>query len=385
VIRDAVLYLGTADDARTALLPLAGRPLAFRALAAGIRAGLRVAIPPALRVPALERAVAASTRARDGAVWLTPATTPPASGVLLVPAAAAVTPAGLRALMAGDPPRILFASMDSPAPVVSVDAVLAQSLWPDVCGGRPIAGALARAFRDKPPAVEPAPARYRHVTTPADVREAEHELEREVGAAVDTWFDRNFHRRLARPVTRLAIAAGIGPNQVSVASVVVGLAGAWCLWNATPGLALVGLALYATSVVFDHADGQVARLTLTESRLGEWLDVLNDTLVHAALVLAMGVTTGGASTVLGVIAAAGVVGSSATAKTATRSTTPGVARLLDALGNRDGFYTMLLAFIALLTFRPSLLPALMLVVAIGTHAYWLTRLLVRLFAHRSGR
>ena len=382
MIRDAVLYLATADDAQTALLPLAGRPLAFRALGSAIRAGCRVAIPSALRVPALERAVASSPRARAGAVWLTPGTAPPANGVLLVPAAATVTPAGLRALVAGEAPRILSASMHSPAPVVTVDAVLAKSLWPDVCGGRPIGSTLARALRETPPTVEAAPGPYRHVTTSADVGQAERDLVREVGTAVDTWFDRSFHRRLAGPVTRLAVTAGISPNLVSVASVVVGVAGAWCLWSATPALALLGIALYAASVVLDHADGQVARLTLTESRLGEWLDVLNDTVVHAALVLAMGVTTGGIATTLGVIAAAGVVGSSATAKTATRSTTPGVARLLDALGNRDGFYTMLLAFVALLTFRPSLLPSLMLVVAIGTHAYWLTRLAVKLFARQ---
>jgi phosphatidylglycerophosphate synthase len=282
--------------------------------------------------------------------------------------------------MTGEAPRILSASMTSPAPVVTLDAGLARALWPDVCGGQPIAGALARALQETPPAVEPAPEPYRHVTTQAEFRDAERELVRDTGSAVDTWFDQSFHRRLARPVTRLAVAAGIGPNQISVASALVGLAGAWCLSGATPLGALLGLALYAASVVLDHTDGTVARLTLTESPLGEWLDVLNDTLVHAALVLAMGVTTGGAGPALGVIAAAGVVGSSATAKTATPSTAPGVGRVLDGMGNRDGFYATLIAFIALLTFRPSLLPALMLVVAIGTHAYWLTRLAVKLLA-----
>ena len=382
MIRDAVLYLATAEDARTALLPLAGRPLAFRPLAAAIRAGLRVAIPPALRVPALERAVAASRRARDGAVWLTPGTAPPASGVLFVPAAATVTPAGLRALVAGAAPRILSASLQSPAPVVTLDTVLVSSLWSDVCRDRPIAGLLARALGQTPPAVEPAPEPYRHVTTLAAIRQAEREVTRDVGPAIDTWFDRSFHRRLARPVTRLAIAAGIGPNQVSVASALVGLAGAWCLARATPGGALLGLGLYAASVVLDHADGTIARLTLTESRLGEWLDVLNDTLVHAALVLAMGMTAGGVGPMLGVIAAAGVVGSSATAKTITPSAAPGIGRLLESLGSRDGFYAMLGAFATLSIFRPALVPALMLVVAIGTHAYWLTRLAVRLLARR---
>jgi phosphatidylglycerophosphate synthase len=378
VIRDAVLYLATPEDARTALVPLAGRPLAFRPLVAAIRAGCRVAIPPALRVPALERAVAASPRARAHTVWLTPDAPPPAGGVLLVPAACIVSPAGLGALLRGDPPRVLSASLGSAPPVAVVEAALAHALWRDVCGGRPIAAALARALADARPALEKADEPYRHVTRPADLEAAERALFDDVGTAIDTWLDRNVHRRLARPIIRLAVAAGIGPNQVSVASVAVGFAGAWCLWAATPGRALLGLILYAISVVLDHADGPVARLTLTESRLGEWFDVLNDTLVHATLVLAMGATTGGVGPALGAVAAAGVAGSSAIAKTAGPPATTGVGRFLDALGNRDGFYAMLLAFLALLTFRPTLLAALMLLVAIGTHAYWLTRLLVRL-------
>jgi phosphatidylglycerophosphate synthase len=382
VIRDAVLYLATAEDARTALVPLAGRPLIFRALVGAVRAGCRVAIPVALRAPALQRAVAASARAREAAVWLTPGAAPPAGGVLLVPAAATVSPAGLRALLDGDPPRILATSADGPAPVVTIDAKRAQALWADLCGGRPIADALGRVLGEHPPAVEWTDAPFRHLAVAADAGAVERELVRDVGTADDTWFDRAFHRRLARPLIRLAIAAGVTPNQISVLSVVVGVAGAWALTRPTTAGALLGLALYAASVVLDHVDGPVARLTLTESRAGEWLDVVNDTVVHAALVVAMGVVTGGIGVPLGAVAAAGVFASSATAKTTRPATTGGLARLVEGLGNRDGFYAMLLAFVALLAVRPSLLPVLMLVVAAGTHAYWLVRLAVSLLTRR---
>jgi len=70
------------------------------------------------------------------------------------------------------------------------------------------------------------------------------------------------------------------------------------------------------------------------------------------------------------------------AKTSPRTTAGGVGGLLDALGNRDGFYAMLLIFIAALTFAPALLPILMIIVAAGSHAYWLTRLAYRLLAGR---
>jgi hypothetical protein len=50
--------------------------------------------------------------------------------------------------------------------------------------------------------------------------------------------------------------------------------------------------------------------------------------------------------------------------------------LLDRLTSRDGFYAMLTLFVLLGVFRPSLLPSLMLLVAAGTHIYWLSRALV---------
>jgi len=50
-----------------------------------------------------------------------------------------------------------------------------------------------------------------------------------------------------------------------------------------------------------------------------------------------------------------------------------VGGVLDALGNRDGFYAMLILFIVFRALAPALLPALMVVVALGSHADSLAR------------
>jgi phosphatidylglycerophosphate synthase len=171
---------------------------------------------------------------------------------------------------------------------------------------------------------------------------------------------------------------------VSLLSLVVGLLAVWGFWNATPLSAVFGLVLYGAAAVLDHSDGEVARLTLQESRLGEWLDVITDTLVHGLLVLAMGVTTqqaaGRTGLGLGVLAAVGVAVSAMIAKTSPRSAGGGVGGFLDALGSRDGFYAMLIVFIFALAIAPSALPILMIIVTAGSHAYWLIRLGYRLFA-----
>jgi len=219
---------------------------------------------------------------------------------------------------------------------------------------------------------------------PARPRQARHAGS--LGSPVDTRLDTLFHRRLSRPLTRLALALGLTANQVSLASLLVGLLAVWGFWHATPWSALAGLVLYAAAVVLDHSDGEVARLTHSESRLGEWLDVTSDTVIHALLVLAMGVTAqaaaGRAGIGLGALAASGVVVSAIVAKTSPRSGAGGVGGFLDALGSRDGFYAMLVIFILALTFAPAGLSVLMIVVVAGSHAYWLIRLAYRLLAAR---
>jgi hypothetical protein len=47
--------------------------------------------------------------------------------------------------------------------------------------------------------------------------------------------------------------------------------------------------------------------------------------------------------------------------------------LLDRLSSRDGFYGMLLSFVLVRIAAPALLPALLIVIAAGSHTYWVAR------------
>ena len=382
MITEATLYLATPEDARGALLPVVGRPVAFRALAAAINAGCRrVAVPAGFRGTDVERAIAASPRARAATVWLDAQADPPDGPSLLLPAAALVSDADLRRMLCGEATTTLTPA-DASAPVVSASADLSRALWPEIRAARPLAPSLRRILDGG--ARSRATDWYIHVTGPQQAREAERLLYGNLGSPIDTPLDTIFHRRLSRPLTRIAIAAGLTPNQVSLLSLLVGLFAVWGFWRATPASALLGLALYAVAVVLDHCDGEVARLTLSESRFGEWLDVVADTVIHALLVLAMGVTAqqaaGGGAVRLGALAALGVAVSAMIAKTSPRSAGGGIGRFLDVLGSRDGFYAMLVSFLLALAGAPAVLPLLMIVVAAGAHAYWLTSLAYRLFS-----
>src|SRR5207247_2596565 len=96
------------------------------------------------------------------------------------------------------------------------------------------------------------------------VGEAEARLYAALGSPIDTRLDVVLHRRLSFHVTRAAVWLGVTPNAISVASFLVGLVAVWCFWRASQASALAGLLVYVAAVVLDHADGEVARLTLTE-------------------------------------------------------------------------------------------------------------------------
>lgn len=381
MITDAALYLAGPDDARAALLAVAGRPLAFRMLMAALRAGCRrVFVPAIFRGTALERWVARSPAARTAVVWDAP--DPPDRTLLLLPAATLVAPGALAVLCAADERRrVLAGSRATGAPVATASAALVRALWADLRAGELPGDVLERALKTENPD-EVGVGWCVRLRTAADVPKGEAHLYAGLGSVVDTRLDTLLHRRLSRPITRAAIALGLPPNAITLASLAVGLAGAWCLARGAAALALAGLALYLASVVLDHVDGEVARLTLTQSRLGEWLDVAADTVVHGALAVAMGLVAQGlagqGAAVLGVVAALGFVGSAAMFKTSPPVGGGGVRGALDALSNRDAFYGMLLAFVVLRTWWPALLPLLMAVVAAGAHAFWVGRLLYSL-------
>jgi hypothetical protein len=106
-----------------------------------------------------------------------------------------------------------------------------------------------------------------------------------------------------------------------------------------------------------------------------------DTLIHAAVVAALGATAAlhGGPGWLGPLAAGGVMASAVAEKLSpppdARETMGG---LLASLGKRDGYYAMLLVAILTLALAPAWLPSFMGLVAAGTHAYWVGRLLYRL-------
>jgi len=389
VIRQAALYLVSTDDIQAARLSVAGRPAAFRAIVSAVRAGARrVAVPSALRSPDLERALAGSPSARAALVWLDDGRALAAEPTLLLPAAALAPATVLTRLLQSPPGQVLAESHVAGAPILTADAALVASVHTDLVKGTPLGAVLAREVDARTTAAMRGDRWFVRVADARGAAEADSRLWGELGSVIDTRLDTAVHRRLSKNVTRAAVALGISPNAITVSSGVVGLCAAALMSRGDVGSLVGGLLLYLAAVVLDHSDGEVARLTLTESAIGEWLDIVIDTVVHTALVLALGLAAqhaSGGGLLAGVVAAAGVIGSAVVGKRWPPARAAATARgLLDGLTSRDGFYAMLIIFIVVRVLVPVGLPALMLVVAVGTHAYWVARAALSIRPGRDG-
>jgi phosphatidylglycerophosphate synthase len=113
--------------------------------------------------------------------------------------------------------------------------------------------------------------------------QVEHALLRALENPRDGYLDRLLYRHFSRPLTRLLARTRVSPNAVTLVGIGLGALGG--LLFAVPG----GVALLAAvpcllaSGVLDCSDGELARLRFAESRLGHWLDVSGDTIVHVCL------------------------------------------------------------------------------------------------------
>src|SRR5262245_39569229 len=376
----AVLYLASPDDVEAGCATVRGLPVAYRALMTALRTGCRsVGVPGRFRGTPVERAIEANPRARRATRWLRPGESLTGSPLLLVPASMVLPVDALKALLQAGSAAVLAGAPDA-APVALAGVAVTGPLAREVAAGHPIGPALSASLRRHRVARVPG-GWCVWALTGGDRRHAERRLESGLGSVIDSWLDTAVHRRVSRLFTRWAVEIGLSPNMVSLLSLAVGLGAVACWARATVGGAMLGLALYFLSVVLDHSDGEVARLTFAESRLGEWLDASADTVVHVLGALAMGLAAaraGGPGIFLGVLAALGFAASALVAKTAPRPRPgPGLPQAISAIGTRDGFYLLLVLYILALGMAPAALPRLVLVAAIGSHTYWVVAVAVR--------
>jgi phosphatidylglycerophosphate synthase len=151
----------------------------------------------------------------------------------------------------------------------------------------PIAGWLERAAVDGRVRFLPGhgdPSRwYQPVRTEGDVLQAERRLYTSLKGEFEGFVDRYFNRKLSRWCTRAFIAMGWSPNAITVLATAIGLLAAAGFAVGTYAAGVAAALLFQLAAVIDCSDGEVARLTFTESPFGAWLDIALDNVVHMAI------------------------------------------------------------------------------------------------------
>lgn len=123
----------------------------------------------------------------------------------------------------------------------------------------------------------------------------------------DSFFPTFFVSPYSRYVARWAARRGLTPNQITVLSMVIGVASAAAFATGNRAGLVAGAVLLQLSFIADCVDGQVARYTQRFSPLGAWLDAtfdrLKEYLVYAGLAVG-GIRAGGDDSIWVLAAAA---------------------------------------------------------------------------------
>jgi phosphatidylglycerophosphate synthase len=104
----------------------------------------------------------------------------------------------------------------------------------------------------------------------------------------DGFFARHFDRKISGAISRVLIQTPITPNQITIGVTIIGLGAGWLFAQAGDGAKIAGGFVFLLTSILDGCDGEVARAKKLISKLGGWLDLWGDNVVHVAVFYGMG-------------------------------------------------------------------------------------------------
>ena len=215
------------------------------------------------------------------------------------------------------------------------------------------------------------------ISDSASAAQAERKLWASLTSTADGVVDRFFNRPVGRPLSKLLVRTPISPNQVSIVSILIGVASAWFF---AAGHFVTGALVFQLCAIVDCVDGDLARALFKQSRLGKWLDLGGDQVVHFSVFAAIGIGLArtdpsvpalalGASAALGVLLCFAVIVRALRQPAPQRG--PHLNKLLDATANRD--FSVLLLVLALW----GRMDLFLWMAGIGIHVFWMTLLVLQ--------
>ncbi len=135
----------------------------------------------------------------------------------------------------------------------------------------------------------PAGAIARHaIGTPDERRGAHRLLYKILVKPQDNAITRYLYRPVSFPLTRLLAWTPITPNQISYLVGLIVILGCWLTAHESFGMATAGTCTVLGASYLDCCDGEIARVKLTSSRYGAWIDTIIDELSSVGYMAALG-------------------------------------------------------------------------------------------------
>src|SRR5258708_1384092 len=105
----------------------------------------------------------------------------------------------------------------------------------------------------------------------------------------DGFMARHFDRKISGAISRVLLKTPVTPNQITIFVTLLGVGAGYLM--AQPGYRskVESSLVFLLTSILDGCDGEIARAKKMTSRLGGWLDLWGDNVVHVAVFYGLGV------------------------------------------------------------------------------------------------
>ena len=121
------------------------------------------------------------------------------------------------------------------------------------------------------------------ITSQQSMDESKNKLSGRLTLETDSPFSVHVSRKISRLVTGVMVELPITPNQITLLSLVIGLAACWLYLQGGYWYSVLGAMTLYASIILDLSDGEVARLKFMSSKYGALLDSLCDSAVFSGV------------------------------------------------------------------------------------------------------